>query len=82
VPHGLPAVAQVVLSGLQVLPLQLPLQQDAELEQVWLSATQLAALAQTPLDVSHWRLQQSVGTPHEPPGGEQVTTDDVQVCIV
>jgi hypothetical protein len=33
-PQGLPAVAQLVFSGLHTLPLQLPLQQDAELEQL------------------------------------------------
>jgi hypothetical protein len=80
-PHGLPAVAHVVLSGLHVPPLQLPLQHDAELEQVWLSATQLVALAQTPREVSHWRLQQSVGALQAPPAAAQVTTEDVQTCI-
>jgi hypothetical protein len=81
VPHGLPAVAQVVLSGLQVLPLQLPLQQAAELVHAWLSATQLEAVEQTPRAVSHWRLQQSVGTAHELPGPLQVATDDAHFIV-
>lgn len=44
-----------------------------------MSAVQLGALLQTPLVVSHWRLQQSVATPHELPGPLQVVTDDAQV---
>src|SRR5215471_6768832 len=80
VPQGLPAVAQAVLSGWQV-PLQLPLQQEPEVEQLWLSATQLDAVEQVPFVVSHWRLQQSVATAHELPGPEQVATEGLQVCI-
>ncbi len=45
-----------------------------------MSAIQLGALLQTPLVVSHWRLQQSVATPHELPDPLQVVTDDAQVC--
>ena len=33
VPHGLPAVRQALLRGLQVPPVQVPLQQEAELVQ-------------------------------------------------
>jgi hypothetical protein len=51
--QGLPAVEQVVLSGWQVPPVQVPLQQVDELPQAWLSAVQLAALLQTPRAVSH-----------------------------
>ena len=40
---------------------------------------QLVALLQTPRVVSHWRLQQSVATPHELPGPRQVVTDEAQV---
>jgi len=80
-PQGLPAVAQAVLSGWQVEPLQLPLQQAPELEQLWLSATQLDAVEQVPFVVSHWRLQQSVATAHELPGPEQVATDALHVPI-
>jgi hypothetical protein len=53
VEHGLPAVRQVVLSGWQVPPVQVPLQQADEELQVWLSAVQLLALLQTPRPVSH-----------------------------
>src|SRR5262245_55539575 len=76
VPHGLPAVAQVVLSGVQVPPVHLPLQHEAELVQAWLSATQLGAVAQTPRAVSHWKLQQSVATAQELPGPMQFVIDD------
>jgi hypothetical protein len=51
--QGLPAVRQVVLSGTHVPPVQVPLQQLAEVVQAALSATQLAALAHLPLAVSH-----------------------------
>ena len=51
--HGLPAVEQVVLSGWQVPPVQVPLQQVDEPLQAWLSAVQLVALLQTPRAVSH-----------------------------
>jgi hypothetical protein len=40
---------------------------------------QLVALLQTPRVVSHWRLQQSVATPHELPGPRQVVTDEAHV---
>jgi hypothetical protein len=54
VPQGLPAVAQAVLSGWHFpLPLQLPLQHAPELEQLWLSATQLDAVEHLPAAVSH-----------------------------
>ena len=77
------SVLQVVLSGVHVPPLpQFPLQQVAELEQVWLSATQLVAVEQTLRDVSHCRLQQSVATAHEPPGPLQVATEDVHFDVV
>jgi hypothetical protein len=51
--QGLPAVRQVVLSGTHVPPVQVPLQQLAEVVQAALSATQLAALVHLPLAVSH-----------------------------
>jgi hypothetical protein len=82
VPHGLPAVAQLVLSGWHFEPAQFPLQQDPELEQLWLSATQVVAVAHFPAVVSHWRLQQSVATAHELPVPEQWPTAEVQVCAV
>jgi hypothetical protein len=53
VEQGLPAVRQVVLSGWQVPPVQVPLQQADEVLQAWLSAVQLVALLQTPRPVSH-----------------------------
>ena len=81
VPQGLPAVAQAAFSGWQVPPLQLPLQQEPELEQLWLSATQLDAVEQIPFVVSHWRLQQSVATAHELPGPEQVATDGLHIPV-
>jgi hypothetical protein len=80
--QGLPAVRQVVLSGLHLPPLQVPLQHWAEVLQVALSAVQLAALAQTPRDVSHCRLQQSVFTAQAAPAAAQVPTDEAQVCEV
>ena len=51
--QGLPAVRQVVLSGLHLLLTQLPLQHSADVAQVALSAVQLVALLQTPFVVSH-----------------------------
>ena len=51
--QGLPAVRQVVLRGVQVPPVQVPLQQADEALQAWLSAVQLVALLQTLLVVSH-----------------------------
>ena len=51
--QGLPAVEQVVLSGWQLPPVQVPLQQVDEPLQAWLSAVQLVALLQTPRAVSH-----------------------------
>jgi hypothetical protein len=77
--QGLPAVLQLVLSGWQVPPLQLPLQQADEEAQTWLSAMQLATFAQTPLVVSQRRLQQSVAAAQGPPGPLQVETDDVHI---
>ena len=53
VPHGLPAVRQALLRGLQVPPVQVPLQQVDEPLQVWLSAVQLVAVLQTPRELSH-----------------------------
>jgi hypothetical protein len=79
VPQGLPAVAHELLRGLQVPPVpQVPLQQEAEVVQAWLSATQVVAVAQTRWAV-HWRLQQSVFTAHEIPGPAQVVTEELQV---
>jgi hypothetical protein len=77
--QGLPAVRQAVLSGWQVLPAQLPLQQLAESVQAAWSAVQLVALLQTPRVASHCRLQQSVLTAQELPGPLQVPTDEAQV---
>jgi hypothetical protein len=51
--QGLPAVRQVVLSGVHLPPPQVPLQQAAELVHVALSAVQLVALPQTWCVVSH-----------------------------
>jgi len=78
-PQGLPAVAQELLSGVQVPFVQVPLQQPAEAVQAWLSAMQLVAVAQ--LWLLHWRLQQSVLIPQAAPAGAQVVTDEVQVCV-
>jgi hypothetical protein len=58
---------------------QLPLQQAPDDVQLAPSAVQVATLAQTPLLVSHCRLQQSVGTAQELPGPLQVDTDEAQV---
>jgi hypothetical protein len=77
--HGLPAVRQALLSATHLPPAQLPLQQADESVQAWLSAVQLDTLAQTPLLVSHCRLQQSVATAHELPAPLQVLTDEAQV---
>jgi hypothetical protein len=73
----LPAVRHAVLRGWQWPPLQFPLQHSPELAQLWLSATQLGAVEQTPLVVSHWRLQQSVATAQELFGPMQPATDDL-----
>ena len=80
--QGLPAVRQVVLSGLHVPPVQVPLQQPDELVQGALSAVQPVALAQTPRAVSHWRLQQSVFTAQELPAVPQVVRREAQVSEV
>jgi hypothetical protein len=72
--QGFPAVRQVALSGWQCPPVQLWLQHSDAVVHAWLSATQLVALAQRWLVVSHWRLQQSVATWHELPGPPQVVT--------
>jgi hypothetical protein len=78
--QGLPAVRQVVLRGWHLLPVQVPLQHDAEVVQVALSAVQLVALAQTRRAVSHWRLQQSVFTAQVLPAPPQVVIREAQVC--
>jgi hypothetical protein len=72
-------VRQALLSATHLPPVQLPPQQADESVQAWLSAVQLAVLAQTPLLVSHSRLQQSVATAHELPAPLQVLTDEAQV---
>jgi hypothetical protein len=78
--QGLPAVRQVVLSGVQVPPApQVPLQQEAELVQAALSAVQLVAVLQIPRVVSHWRLQQSVFAVQDIPAPRQVVTSEAQV---
>jgi hypothetical protein len=77
--QGLPAVRQVVLSGTHLLPVQLPLQQEAELVQAALSAVQLVAVLQIPRVVSHWRLQQSVLAVQDIPAPRQVVTREAQV---
>jgi len=80
--QGLPAVRQAVLSGWHFEPLQLPLQQLAELVQVALSATQVVALAQTWSVPSHCRLQQSVFTAQELPAAPQLLSREAQVSEV
>jgi len=77
--QGLPAVRQVVLSAWHLLPVQVPLQQLAELVQVAPSATQAVALAQTWRVLSHWRLQQSVFTEQELPAAPQLFSREAQV---
>jgi hypothetical protein len=62
-----------------LLPVQVPLQQLADVVQAALSATQLAALEQRPVEASHRRLQQSVLNAHELPAPPQWLTDDAQV---
>jgi len=79
--QGLPDVRQVELSGWHLPLAQVPLQQEAELVQVALSAVQLVAVLQTRWAVSHWRLQQSVATAQELPGPMQVETDDVHLWL-
>jgi hypothetical protein len=79
--QGLPAVRQAAFSGWQCAPLQLPLQHSAEVAQVWLSAVQLAAVAQTWRAVSHCRLQQSVASAHELPGPLHVVIDDLHCDV-
>ena len=80
--QGLPAVRQAVLSDWHFPPLQLPLQQLAELVQVMLSATQVVALAQTWRVPSHWRLQQSVFTAQELPAAPQLLSREAHVSEV
>jgi hypothetical protein len=75
--QGLPAVRQLVLSGLHLPLAQVPLQHSAEVAQVALSAVQLVALAQTPF--WHWRLQQSVLAAQVTPAGPQVVSRETQV---
>jgi hypothetical protein len=75
----LPAVKHVLLRGTHLLPVQVPLQQLADVVQAALSATQLVAVEHLPVAVSHWRLQQSVLTAQELPAPLQVLTDDAQV---
>jgi hypothetical protein len=77
--QGLPAVRQAVLRGLQVPPVQVPLQQADESVQAALSAVQLEALLQVLVAVLHKRLQQSVFTAHELPGPLHLETDEAQV---
>jgi hypothetical protein len=77
--QALPAVRQVVLSGTHLLPVQLPLQQDAESVQAALSDVQLVAVLQSPRVVSHWRLQQSVFAVQDIPTPRQVVTREAQV---
>ena len=60
-------------------PVQVPLQQLAELVQVAPSATQAVALAQTWRVLSHWRLQQSVFTEQELPAAPQLFSREAQV---
>jgi len=79
--HGLPAVRQVVVSGTHFPPAQFWLQHPAEVVQLWLSATQLGALAQTPRAVSHCRLQQSVASRHELPDPLHTVTDDLHFLV-
>src|SRR5687768_5804950 len=76
--HPLPAVLQAVVSGWQVPPAQLPLQQVLPGPQAWLSATQLAA-AQTPL--LQLRLQQSVATAQGLPAAPQLAMIEAQVEV-
>jgi hypothetical protein len=71
-----------VLSGWHFPPVQVPLQQPAELVQVAPSATQLVALAQTPRAVSHCRLQQSVFAAQVLPAAPQVASREAQVSEV
>src|SRR4051812_27789606 len=80
--QGFPAVRQVVLSAWHFPPVQVPLQQLDEPVQVAPSATQVAALAQRWLALSHCRLQQSVFTAQELPGAPQVLSREVQVSEV
>ena len=72
--QGFPAVLQVVFSGWQTPPLQVPLQQSSDEVQAALSAVQLPELAHTAWVVSQRRLQQSVLTAHAPLGPIQVAT--------
>jgi hypothetical protein len=51
--QGLPAVRQVLFSGTHVPPVQVPLQQLADVVHAALSATQLEALAHLLMVVSH-----------------------------
>jgi hypothetical protein len=79
--QGFPAVRHAVLSGAHLPALQFWLQHSPEVAQAWLSATQLAALAQTPVAVSHWRLQQSVASLQELPGPLHTVTDDLHLPV-
>jgi hypothetical protein len=76
--QGLPAVLQLALSAWQVPPLQLPPQHWPELVQLAPSATQ-APLPQTPREVSHSKLQQSVAAEHLLPTPLHEPIVDVQV---
>jgi hypothetical protein len=79
--QGLPAVRQAVLSGTHLPELQFWPQHSPEVAQVWLSATQLAALAHTPRAVSHWRLQQSVATLQELPEPLHTVTEGLHLLV-
>jgi hypothetical protein len=80
VEQAFPAVRQAVLSGWQVPPLQVPLQQADEAVQVAWSARQAPA-AHTPRVVSHCRLQQSVAAAQGTPAPPQVDTDDAHLPV-
>jgi len=67
--HGLPKVRHTGFSGVQVLPLHVPLQHCAEVVHAWLSAVHCDPLH---VPLSQTSVQQSVGLAHMAPLGRQV----------
>jgi hypothetical protein len=76
--HGLPAVLQVVLSGWQTPPLQLPPQHAAESVQACPSATHAVALQRPAVQ---WSEQHSVAVAQPPPVGAQTLMEVAQVKL-
>jgi len=77
--HALPVVLQLLLSALQVPPVQSPLQQELLLVQAWPSEVHWVAL-QDPL--TQLKVAQSVFALHPPPEATGCMSVEVQVWVV